>query len=55
MLIFIMPAGGFFALGVIIAVVNKIANRRPPEELSCSGGCEGCPHSSGCSEKEVEK
>jgi len=51
MLIFIMPAGGFFALGVIIAAVNKIANRKPPEELSCSGGCEGCPNSGKCSEE----
>lgn len=48
MLIFIMPAGGFFVLGMIIAAVNKLANRKPPEELSCGGGCEGCPNASKC-------
>ena len=44
MLIFIMPAGGFFVLGCIIALVNKLANRRPPKEISC----EGCPSASIC-------
>lgn len=48
-LMFIMPAGGFFTLGVIIAVVTKLANKKPPQELACGGGCEGCPHSAGCS------
>jgi electron transport complex protein RnfE len=48
MLIFIMPAGGFFVLGVIIAVVNKIANRKPPEELECGAACKGCPNASKC-------
>ncbi len=47
MLMFIMPAGGFFVLGCIIAVVNKIANRKPPAEL----GCAGCPHASTCKNK----
>lgn len=44
MLMFIMPAGGFFVLGVIIAVVNKIANKKPPQTL----GCAGCPHAATC-------
>lgn len=51
MLIFIMPAGGFFVLGMIIAAVNRLASRKPPEELSC-GGCEGCPNAAGCSGKD---
>ncbi len=41
---FIMPAGGFFVLGVIIAVVNKIANKKPPMEI----GCAGCPNAASC-------
>lgn len=45
MSIFIMPAGGFFALGCIIALVNKLANRKPPESI----GCSGCPHAGSCS------
>ena len=44
MTMFIMPAGGFFTLGVIIAVVNKIANKKPPQEI----GCANCPHSASC-------
>lgn len=55
MLIFIMPAGGFFVLGIIIAVVNKAANRKPPEELKCSEGCQGCPNSSECNKNGGEK
>lgn len=52
MLLFIMPAGGFFTLGVIIAVVNKIANRKPPLEIEC-GRCDNCPMSGKCDKKEV--
>lgn len=48
MLIFIMPAGGFFALGMIIAIVNKMANRKPPQSVGCAA-CEGCPNASVCS------
>ena len=46
MLLFIMPAGGFFTLGVIIAAVNKIADKKPPQEL----GCHGCPNASACAQ-----
>jgi len=44
MLLFIMPAGGFFTLGVIIAVVNKLSNKKTPQEL----GCKGCPNAEAC-------
>lgn len=44
MLLFIMPAGGFFTLGIIIAVVNKLSNKKPPQEL----GCKGCPNAEAC-------
>ncbi len=50
MLIFIMPAGGFFTLGMIIAAVNKLTNKKPPAEISC-GGCESCPMAENCSGK----
>lgn len=56
-LIFIMPAGGFFVLGCVIALVNKIANRKPPAEISCKN----CPNAeaygqdcSACVEAEVK-
>ena len=44
MTLFIMPAGGFFTLGVVIAMVNKIANKKPPQEI----GCANCPNAKNC-------
>lgn len=44
MSLFIMPAGGFFTLGVIIALVNKLANKKPPQEI----GCANCPNAKNC-------
>lgn len=44
MTIFILPAGGFFVLGCVIAAVNKIAHRKPPEAT----GCAACPNKEGC-------
>ena len=44
MSVFIMPAGGFFVLGVIIAVVNKLANKKAPQEI----GCANCPNAAYC-------
>lgn len=44
MTLFIMPAGGFFVLGMIIALINKIANKKPPQEM----GCKGCPNANAC-------
>lgn len=53
MLLFIMPAGGFFTLGIIIAVVNKISHKKPPQEIEC-GNCDNCQMSRKCG-KEGEK
>lgn len=55
MTIFILPAGGFFVLGCVIAVVNKISNRKPKEATGCAacGGCAGCE--GGCPSGEAEK
>lgn len=44
MTIFVLPAGGFFVLGCVIALVNKIANRKPPEVT----GCAACPNRDSC-------
>ena len=43
MMVFIFPAGGFFTLGVVIAVVNKLAKKRP-HNISC----DNCPHKNMC-------
>lgn len=44
MTLFILPAGGFFVLGVVIAVVGLISKKKPPAEL----GCAGCPSEGAC-------
>lgn len=48
-LFFILPCGGFFTLGCIIAVVNKIMKRKPKKH----SGCMGCPNAVRC--KGVER
>ncbi len=44
MTIFVTPAGGFFTLGVIIAVVSMLLRKKPPKNM----GCEGCPNAKHC-------
>ena len=56
MLIFILPAGGFFVYGILIAVVNAITRKRNPkaviiEEFSCAK----CPMNASCSKKGCDK
>lgn len=52
MSLFVMPAGGFFVLGILIAIVCKLSNRKPPKKM----GCSGCPNAAACNAKceEVE-
>ncbi len=54
MTLFVLPAGGFFVLGCVIALVNKIANREPPKTLGCAScpNREGCPSAEGCAKTE---
>lgn len=42
--VFSMAPGGFLTLGFIIAMVNKIANRKPPKSM----GCASCPNAKHC-------
>ena len=44
MVIFILPAGGFFVFGVLTAIVNKITGGKLNREFSCSG----CPGEAAC-------
>lgn len=47
MIVFILPPGGFFVFGMLVALSNKLAEKmgkRPVKALGC-GGCNGC---SGC-------
>ena len=47
MSLFVMPAGGFFVLGIVIAVVCKLSKKKPPKKL----GCSACPNAAVCSAK----
>lgn len=53
MLIMILPSGGFFVLGVVIAVAGKLMNKKPREIA-----CDSCPAHDACtmcpSKKEVK-
>lgn len=51
MTVFILPAGGFFTFGIIMALANRLADRKglPKAELR---GCEGCPHAAVCGRSE---
>lgn len=53
MTLFILPAGGFFVFGILIALSNKISDKKklPKAELH---GCDSCPLASTCS-KVVSK
>ncbi len=48
MTLFILPAGGFFVFGVLIALSNKISDKKklPKAELH---GCDSCPLAPTCS------
>lgn len=50
MTLFVMPAGGFFVLGCVIAIVNKLANREPPK----AAGCAGCPNKDSCADAQLD-
>ena len=54
MLIFILPPGGFFVFGVLMAVINRFAEKKgkPRAELS---GCEACPMAKTCTLHSCEK
>lgn len=51
-LIFILPPGGFFVFGILIAITNKFTQK--DKKQSNEQGCAGCPMSKNC-EKVKEK
>ena len=52
-LIFILPPGGFFVFGLLIAIANKL-NTKAGKEVVTSP-CQGCPMSSTCKSFECSK
>ena len=50
--VFILPAGGFFVFGLLIALANKLqGGKGRTKELSC----EGCPLKTSCKGQETEE
>lgn len=47
MLIFILPPGGFFVFGMLVALANKLAEKKGKEPAKL--GCGGCPMNETCS------
>ena len=47
MTIFILPAGGFFVFGILMACANALAGKKGHKKASLEG-CEGCPHAQSC-------
>ena len=52
-IIFLLPPGGFFVFGMLIALANKLAENKgqKPAEL----GCQGCPLAARCSKLAENK
>lgn len=46
--IFVLPAGGFFVFGMLIWLVNKLAERHAVKPLKTEFGCEGCANRENC-------
>lgn len=57
LLIFILPPGGFFVFGILMATINKLASRSGNKTVKKA--CDGCPMhescTSGCAEIGEEK
>ena len=49
--VFVLPAGGFFVFGLLIALANKLQGGYKGRDFSC----EGCPLKSSCTKKETEE
>ena len=52
-LIFVLPAGGFFVFGMLIAIANKLKNRDPKKKSKAKTEenlCASCPLAGKCSE-----
>ena len=51
-LIFILPPGGFFVFGLLVALANRLSGEgKAPEEI----GCKGCPLAGGCSRLQAKE
>lgn len=51
MIIMLLPPGGFFVFGILVALSNKIATRLGKEKVTCLS-CGQCPMSAACANKQ---
>lgn len=49
MIIFILPPGGFFVFGLLVALANKLAEKTGKPKADRLG-CDGCPNAKTCSQ-----
>ncbi len=54
MTLFILPAGGFFVFGILMACVNRLASEKGLKKAD-QIGCEGCPHAAICNKHSEEE
>ena len=54
MLIFILPPGGFFVFGVLMALINRLAEKKGKSKAELNG-CEACPMAQSCALHSCEK
>lgn len=54
MVIMLLPPGGFFVFGVLVALSNKLAEKLGKEK-ACNLGCGGCPMKDSCGEVKKEE
>lgn len=52
MIFFLLPPGGFFVYGLVIAAVNRFSKGKAITKKEM--GCEGCPSSKACGHQEVD-
>ena len=51
-IVFILPPGGFFVFGMLIALANKLSgSKKKPEEI----GCAACPMNGTCSKLQEKE
>ena len=54
MVVMLLPPGGFFVFGVLVALSNKLAEMAGKKKVTCTG-CGECPMSATCAEAKKEE
>lgn len=54
-LIFILPPGGFFVFGILIAIANRLNQKKDKPEIKEESACASCPMHASCSKNNTDK